>query len=634
MADNSKKSIFYIGDDKSYWHTVMSRIRRDFSKLEFNFRHISNSEFEHYQHLFLELITRPPSVLYLDFSLMPDSYLKLANLLKLENSFKHIPIVGLVDKKEKIEACIFAGVDVIHVKCGEFHDVVYDPFKITFPKLVEDPQFAKATFNREVFLITDFRIGYITPTYIHAEGNMELEEGSLIELNTHIPKKLVPSRWYRVKTIDDKNLYYDYKFSYDLEFVFVDEPEDEVAKAQEETEGMDQARVDLAIKQARQNQKIKMAEYESDLYKSKKDTRQWVEENMGEAGAKMTKIMILDTKLDFLKNTQKNLDEHPFTTRLQTKFSENYHEIYTLRPDIIATQFYDPAALTVKLEEEFNTFTHQDGTPLTDDEITVEKEKYLDNLKKNAEGEALDLLSDLVKKIKTFEGYRPYIIVFQCSHYESKTIQESLKYPFIISNAGPLYLRHVVHMAEAYEKRNNQKFLDHVHKKIAELKAKDPRKYRNISEFDFKEKRYYISRKDALSRANFRHKIQLQSMTESSCTFYCEKNLSLDTYRLDFPVDLSLTLIPLDETKDKEKSGDGYIYNGLIHSVGELEKREVRKFVNEIFFSDLNSKRQEEQEAFKKLNKKALEDKLKTSDAADEQISDEQIDDSEDEAAN
>ncbi len=597
-----EKWIFYVGDDDGYWASLKSRFKLAHPKTIFGFRHIAANDFEPYQLLFLEILKKRPDILYLDFSFNLGPHLKLANLLKLENSLRSMPVVGLVDKKSKVEDSIFAGVDFTHVKCGEFHDVVFDPYVLAFPKAAGEAKFAKAQFHRDASLISDFRIGYMTPTTLHAEGDMMLEEGSIIELNTNIPKTLVPSRRYRVKSVDDKNLFYNYRYCYDLEFLFVDEPENEVEKAEDETIGLGEEQKAIIIKQAKENQKYAMAEYHGKLDKVKKNFYNWVMEQMSSSHPKKTKVMIVDEKLDFIGRVTQSLDSFPYTIRLQTRLSDDFYEIYHTRPDIIAMQFYDVEELKRQMEESYDKFTHNDGTPLSDEEIEEEKSKALSELKRQSESAALDLLSAIVKKVKSFEDYRPFIVLFSCENYESSTIQDSLKYPYVIANKSILKLSTVTELANAFQEKNDLKFDIYVENKIKELKASDPMKYSYLTPDDFTEKRYYISRQSTLSRANFRYPITLNSMSESELTFSCDLELRQDVYRLDFPVDMSLTVVPISEGVLREKDGKDFLYRALIHSVGEIEKKTVRKFVNEIFFSDLTEKRKAEMEAFKNLN--------------------------------
>ena len=76
-------------------------------------------------------------------------------------------------------------------------------------------------------------------------------------------------------------------------------------------------------------------------------------------------------------------------------------------------------------------------------------------------------------------------------------------------------------------------------------------------------------------------------------------------YRLDKPIAFSVTLVPFGDGKNFESSGGKLKrYKGLIHSVGEDEKKELRRFVNEIFGAPKKEKEVKEKLAFEALNEK------------------------------
>lgn len=595
--------VVYIGEDDHYWHTIKQRLVSKYEKNVFEFKHYRLKNFFSYPSIFLELLRYRPSFVYIDFTYDTSKLLKLARLVQMENSFKAMPVVGLIDKPERIDDAVFAGVEVTHIKCGEYHDVIFDPYFLAFPAEAQKSEFARAKFQKDVTLISDFRIGYVSPKGIHAEGNIKLEEGSIIELTTNVPKNIIPSRKYRVSKVDDKNLFFNYIYNYELEFIYVDEPENQIEKTREEMVGASEEQIEAVLRTVKGRYEEEVATYEARLKKSKKDIKEWVIDKMGASRPKKTKVMIVDPELHFIGEMDKDLDQYPFAVRFQTKLCEEFTEIYKIRPDLIAMQFYDKEKLRIQMEKEFNKYTHDDGTPLSNEEVDEEKDKALTDLKRQAENKALDQLASLLSKIKSYEGYRPIIIIFNCENYDSANIQNSLKYPYIMANGREMQFETILEMASSFEKRTEQRFKDEISKKLLELRKKDPKKFGRMTEEDFIEKKFFVPSSSPFSRAHFRYPIQLKELTESEAAFFCDKFLEMEVYRLDFPVPMSLTLIPLNGTS-REPADGGYLYNALIHSIGEVEKANLRKFINEIFFSDVNEKRKTEIEAFKALNEK------------------------------
>lgn len=607
MAENKKDKkdalkVIYIGDDNSYWTTISGRIAGNFQSKEFEFHKFVVSKYLNYQYIFIEILKLEPHVIYLDFATSLAEGLKLAHMIKRENVLKSCPVVGLVEKKERVKDGIFAGVEFIHVKCGEYHDVIYDPFLLALPKDAGKPDFAEAKFTRDAKLFSDFRVTFITPTYIHMEGNIKLAKDDIITLNNDIPDRLVPSKKFVVKDIRDFDLYYDYKYGYDLQFVYVDEPQFDDDELEEKLEGRDENQRVLLIKNAKTRRLQEINDYKARMKKTKKDVEAWVVDNMDRVKPKKTKILIIDKNLSFLRDENNLLEKFNFTIRTQTMLSDDLRDIKISRPAIISFQFFDSETLDAMVEEKFIDGVGDDGTSLEEGDLAVRKEEYRKELIDAQESATLDQLSLIIKTLKGLDGYKPFIILFNCHSYTSQSIQESFKYPFIIVNKLSIDLEMIMNMASMLEQKNDKKFEDHITAKVQQLKKSDPGKYRNLSLNDFIEKKYYVSAKDTMSMASVAIPIDLKTMTETECTFMTKEELDLGTYRMDFPVNMSLRTVPLEGGKPFEATSDGNIYRALVHSVGEEDKKKIRQFVNEIFFAGINEERAAELAAFKDLN--------------------------------
>lgn len=607
MAENKKDKkdtlkVIYIGDDNSYWTTISGRITGRFQSKEFEFHKFCVSKYPNYQYLYIEILKLEPHVIYLDLSTSLVEGLKLAHMIKRENALKFCPVVGLVEKKERVKDGIFAGVEFIHVKCGEYHDVIYDPFLLALPKDVVKPDFAEAKFTRDAKLFSDFRVTFITPSYIHMEGNIKLSKDDIIILNNDIPDRLVPSKKFVVKDIRDFDLYYDYKYGYDLQFIYVDEPQFDDDELEAKLEGLDENQRALLIKNTKAKRQQEINDYKARVKKTKKNVEAWVVDNMDRVKPKKTKILIIDKTLSFLRDENNLLEKFNFTIRTQTILSNDLRDIKISRPAIISFQFFDSETLDAMVEEKFIDGVGDDGTPLEEGELAVRKGKYHKELIDAQESAALDQLSLIIKTVKGLDGYKPFIILFNCRNYISQSIQESFKYPFVIANKLSIDLEMIMNMASMLEQKNDKKFEDHITTKVQQLKKSDPSKHRNLSPNDFVEKKYYVSAKDTMSIASVAIPIDLKTMTESECTFMTKEELDLGTYRMDFPVNMSLRTVPLEGGKPFEATADGNIYKALVHSVGEEDKKKIRQFVNEIFFVGINEERASELAAFKDLN--------------------------------
>lgn len=588
--DNSKK-IIYIGDDASYWQTVSDRIKYVYQEMTFSFIQMYEKDPKKYQNIFIRVLENKPFIIYLDLSANTANMMTLAQGLAREHSIKGVPIVALVDKKEMLMECRSIGAHFTHVKCGEYYDAIYDGFMAAIVKQAKRPQYARAMFERDVSLIEDFRMGYVTATHIHVEGDLKLKEGALIEMETQIPPKLVPSKKFLVAKTYTNKLYFDHAFGYDLNFVYVDPPE----FSEDEQKAADFNKV----------KKQKVAEYQNEMGAVKKKVKDWVVDHMDMSKPKKTKVMIIDQQLGFLKSLDKPLDDYPYLIRFHRELDAEFVEIDKSRPDIIAFE-YSSSFTQAKIEKKDEPIK---GKPQAQAAAVVEN-KPIDGA-----DYAMEFLTALVKKVKSIEHYSPFVVVCNCSKYSTQALQDSFRYALVMVNVTPMNMPFVLDLAKMYEGKQEKKMEAAITEKIKTLKAQDPAKYRKLTPKDFQPDNYFIKKSNPLSICSHRIQIKLMSMTESEMIFATDEDLApLSIHRLDFPVSMGVTVIVDEQSTglvaSKVPKGKR-VFCGLIHSVSEDDKKKLRQFVNEVFFGALNDQRKKEAEEYQKLQAKALEDKLK-----------------------
>lgn len=592
------RKILYVGDDSSYWSNIQKRFLSSYSKINWEFIKVYDLEKEEYQRAFINILEKDAAIVYVDFSTRTEEHLTIANFLSRENSLKNQPLVGLVPEPGMIKKVQSSGVDILHIKCGEFHDVVWQAMNLAFPGESGTPDFAVAKTLAESKIYDDFRIGYFAPTYVHCEGNLKLNKGDIIEVESDIPKSIVPSNKYIIKHIDDSDLYYDFKYTYDLEYVYVDEPDFE-ADAEAELIGVeDEEEQKKILAKAKDSINEKREEYKARLRKSKKEVKDWILENSDRSQPKVTKILVVDKALMMLRNEPQPVDKQPYTFRFQTELMPTMVEIDQIRPNIIAVQFMGDQFIETR--EEGEPVKNEDGLVLTEDEA----KNFLAVEKKKAEEAHMAQISRILEKVKDTEDYDPFIIVFNSYKHSSKSLQDGYQYQLIMAHKGPMEMSIILHMAEMFETKQRKAYETKIKAKVAGLKKQDPVKYRKLNENDFKEKRYYVSKVNPLSFVSTNYPIEVESVSESEVTILTELDLEQKTYRLLSPCPFSIAIVPHPDGRMKNDVGGKNQYRALIHTVGEKEKKAIRQYVNEIFFKPLAEEREKEHEAFKELNDK------------------------------
>ena len=160
----------------------------------------------------------------------------------------------------------------------------------------------------------------------------------------------------------------------------------------------------------------------------------------------------------------------------------------------------------------------------------------------------------------------------------------------------------VLQMADLFEKKQEATINAKIDQKIIELRKEDSAKFGRLTRNDFIESRYHVNKKSELSKGSFVREVELKGINESEVYFLCDQELALVNYYIENPFKMVVSLVPQDG-KNAQKQNKMLLYKGLIHSIGENEKKKLRQFVNEIYTAAKIEQRKAEEEAFKAMNR-------------------------------
>ena len=111
--------------------------------------------------------------------------------------------------------------------------------------------------------------------------------------------------------------------------------------------------------------------------------------------------------------------------------------------------------------------------------------------------------------------------------------------------------------------------------------------------------------------AKIHQPINIIALTESEVWFKCNDVLSYGHFELEYPTNVMITLVYDKDTGGLITSVNGEnCYQGIFHCLDEDGKKEIRKMVNQIFFTDLINQRKLESLEYEKVTKEALDKKL------------------------
>jgi hypothetical protein len=589
---NKSRSILYLGSDQRYRERIIERFKSSYGAVEWTFPLINIDDVDPkigIQSLFIKVLEENPRIIYFDFSEGENNELFfLAELVSRDNFFKDIPLCGLVDKKERVESCLSTGVDLNFIKGMELFDVINTPMTIAFPKVVKPANFAKAQVSTSAKLVDDFRVGYMTDSLVHIESNFPINENEIITLETSIPFKTVPSKNFKVKRKSSEDLYYDFGFSYDLLYEFVDPPD--LTEVEDRGESM-----------KLQKEHIARIDW------CKKKHKEWIDYNVDDTSQKNTKILIIDNKMRVLcEPGTGDIRRLPFGFRFQTELDEEMNSINTVRPLLIAYQMFSKYGpeLQETLLKAVELFQKPEEDWNLNDIAADEDEKNFNSMMKELK-EYIDtersFVGALMNKIKSMTDYNPVVILYGAHFDTAKSLQESYQYSLVTTQANSINMSSIVKVSTSFAKKRKAKFDKLIADKIAVLKKSDPQKFRKLSPSNFSESRYYIKKSNSLSYGTIEVDITVKAMTESELLFSTSLELPHKTYRMHSPVEMSIHLVRIDG-KDYDGSENEKIYRALIHSISEEDKRKLREHVNKVFFAPLMEQREQELADFKKKN--------------------------------
>ena len=524
---------YYFGDDEAYFKTLHGEMRLH-CRMAFDLKKVYESDEKKIQSLFLTIYKTKPACIFIDFSKNTQDYLHLARIIArtpLEHSMVTVGLVDYLSPPEVLMESIATGVSLTHIKSAESFDVVYDMMSLLAPGQMAHG-FATASLKENWDAGIPVKIGYIHNEGLHFETDYKLSKGANIILNHHwSQKKTVPSKTVTINNITSMNIFYQFKYAVDAEFMFIDEflP----------PEGMEPATIEE-----------KKAEREDLIHYHRKQLNRWIDDNLSRSFEKRAKVLVVDNEFKFYQDQQRT-DKHPYTIRCVPFLQDVGLELDRFQPQVIAFAIDKPEKDTPK------------NTP-----------------------QALEHLVNAIKN--KFSDISPFIIIFN-TEFSSKQCQDNLQYANIMAVKGEMSVDLLVRMADIFDK------------KLATMPIAVPKN---------NEKRVYIKKTNSASISEIMIPVTVVKLSETDMIFQTDVPLVVGSnLHMTEPVDM---FVNVQLTKNQGKVPE---YHGLIHCLGEDDKKELRRYVNTVFFRDHDAQVNAEAEEFKKLNEAKLQEKLENGSA-------------------
>lgn len=190
-------------------------------------------------------------------------------------------------------------------------------------------------------------------------------------------------------------------------------------------------------------------------------------------------------------------------------------------------------------------------------------------------------LEKLVQFIKAkMPDEAPYIVVFNLKDLKSKDLQASVKYTNIMAMDGDIDPDVLLKMAKIFSE-----------------------KLKNLPEAETIEPKFVVKKSSHQSIGEIEDEIEIHQISECDLIVSSDKPLSHGmSLRIKTPFEGVVTIV------DHPQNTKPPLYYALINGVGEIEKKNLRRYVNSIFFKDHDAAKAAEVDAFKALNDAKLKE--------------------------
>ena len=279
----------------------------------------------------------------------------------------------------------------------------------------------------------------------------------------------------------------------------------------------------------------------------------WIETNIYKSKPKMLKTLMIDKELKFYDN-QPLADEFPFVIRCQPYLMNVKEELLRINPQLIVFNMEDVTNEELEANEDI-AYTYNETRTL----------------------------QFLIKIIKSIPEYNPFVIVFNAEGHDTEKLQKVLSFKQIMAHKEKMTSELVLKMAKLLESRLNTSIEDNDVPTVF-LQKDHPASYSEIE----------------LS-------INIVACSENDIYFNSDHELTSGTVlRINLPAPMFLAV-----TEPPKSSREQCKFYAVIHGIGEVEKKELRRFINSVFFREHEEKKRIAKEEFEKLNQQAIDKKEK-----------------------
>jgi len=288
------------------------------------------------------------------------------------------------------------------------------------------------------------------------------------------------------------------------------------------------------------------------MQNSKLNLQKWLTENKKYSRPKFLKAYVVDKAGVFFED-QPLSDSYVYVFRNQPFVADAKKELNRIKPQLI--------------------IWHLENVSKADREAIADIAHTFNDMINLAK------FTDVVKEI--YQGYQPVIIIFNAEEKDTAALKTALNYQSILAVKEPMDIQMVLKMCEM-------------------LRAKILPSLPQPAPTDV-----YLDKNSDISYCEIESDITLMGCSENDMYFDSATPVPEGTVmRVSLPVPMYVTVC-----KKPEFAKIGSQYYGFIHGIGESERQQLRRYINDIFFREHDQKKQEVAAESEALKQKYIQDK-------------------------
>jgi len=555
--------------DVAFSKSLDFAFKKNFAKFEPKSKYVNTASLKKEQ-LMLEILEFQPDCIFVEIvkEELDKDVIKTIEYLRQDPKLSKVIVCGLCEnvKNPNLFQYFNVGMNMAFSKGDPVEDMLHNILSFKYEDKVTPQGYAVANLDEKNItkrLICNVfnPIVSLNKQEMTVESFLNIKEGSkeIIRNSKFFTKELGISTELLATEVRKGNLFYNSSKAIDFKLIYCND-----ARLEEEFRNM----VDLLPAKEKgkmteddmRKQKLQLKKILDK--KSSMQIQKWLKKSQFGSDERELKVLVIDSKGNYFQkyaSIKKYKTEKKISVKSITGLVDANLDIEKFYPDIILYQYDE------------------------------DEDKKLDRVYQ-ANGNAT--LARIISAIKRLGLANTAIVLFGCP-YKIDAIKDSMSFQKIVGTADPLNLSWIEKFADLYLKRSKLK--------------------KNLNSSNLAEDvgiTYFFNKNERSNFLKLSRSAKMIMLSESYVIIESEEHLPYGfPLQVSNPYNMWITLVPSHGIEMKNNKGMKR-YKALVHSITEEERKKIRRYVNDIFFSFLNKEHEADSLEFFKVKLDYLDDQI------------------------